>query len=171
MVARRTNSISRKESAGSNLSTSLPQLGNKALEDDDSQPQSILKVTSELDRVPEHVLKQFEKDVFLHRDLANEAWKLARKNEGRQSKILRHEIDETRLEYMSEFDHYQARYTVKRNLFPEGVVGAAPKPKFGVENTQAPYWNTGSKKSGFNFTRGRPKRSKTSLDDLSALDD
>ncbi len=112
-------------------------------------------------KTTEHVLKQYEQHVAMHRDLANEKSRVTFKNEGRQSKILRHEDPGRTQEYLvcwhkwstlvggrfpraslyscaasplefvfsscpalirtiaqSEFDHYEACYTVKRNLFP-----------------------------------------------------
>jgi len=141
-------------------SNSLPELGNKYRDDDDGYAH-MTKLTSELDRVPAHVLKQYEKDVLFHRDIADQVWKMARKTEVRLSKILRHEDDQTRRDYISEFDHYETCYTLKRNLFPEGIVGAKPKPTFGVASTDVPEWNRGSKRQGFNFTSGRASQSRS----------
>ena len=160
---RRGSSFTRKHSAGSN---SLPQMGDKALGAEETFGYaSISKLTTELDRVPEHVLKEYEKQVLMHRDISDQAWLLSQKSEGRRSKIVRHHSDAARRDYMSEFDHYEACYTMKRNLFPEGFVGAKPKPRFGIEVAEPPTWNRGSKKQGFNFTRGRPGKSNSSRAD------
>ena len=139
------------------LGNSLPNIGSKETE---SEYGTVSKLTTELDRVPEFVLKQYEKNVLFHRDIADQVYKVSQKTEGKLSKILRHEDHITRQEYLSEFDHYKAKFTLRRNLFPEGIVGVKEKPRFGVEAVESPSWNRGSKKQGYNFTEGRKSRSK-----------
>ena len=136
----------------SDASESLPTLGKK---NDENNTVTPIRLTTELDRVPEHVLKQYERDVLFHRDMATNIWRVAQRNDMHVSKIMQHKDPTARSDYLSEFEHYQECYTMKRNLFPEGIVGARPKPRFGIESVESPSWNRGTKKAGMNFTGGR----------------
>ena len=159
--ARRTGGFTRKGSGDSKEADPSNAHGDGTQEEEDEDYVRTAKVTTELDRVPDHVLKHYEETVVHHRALAHEMAKTQRKNEGLRSKILRHKDPDLRRDYLSEFDHYETCYTLKRNLFAEGVVGAKPKPRFGVESVESPSWNRGSQKAGYNFTQGRRSRTGT----------